>query len=402
MRIALLVHEYTRALGHSRYVVELAERLRLEHEVHVFAHRFALPASRGITLHHVPALPGSALAWILSFYASASRCLAREGRFDVVHGQGIMAAGVNVITAHICNRAWFRAQRALEGGLSLRQRLFDAVLTPLEHALYRYADRAAVIAVSRKLAGELVSIYGRRGPTHVIPHGVDVERFTVAPSTRNALRQDRGLRSGARTALFVGDARKGLSTTLQALAETPGLSLDVVTRSPLQRWQREAGRLGLVRRVRFHPPTNHIERHYAAADLFVCPTPYDAFGLVITEAMAAGLPVVATRAAGAAELITHRQDGLVLDEAGDVQSLAAALRELTADRRLAEDLGQAARARARGWSWDAVVRQTLDVYGQVSPPQLPDDIPADWEIDCLDEVPAPPPAPQRTPGDGPR
>ncbi len=367
MRIALVVHEYNRGFGHSRYVVELAERFRREHEVHVFANRFDTRGAEGITFHAVPAVRTTALTTVLSFQASASLQL-RNGRgFDIVHAQGLATSGANVITAHICNRSWFRAQRALGHDSSLRQRLFERVVTPLEDVLYRMSHEATVIAISRQLEKELRELYGRRGPTCVIPHGVDVERFSprLRGETRREVRAALGVGEGERTALFVGDVRKGAVVTLEALARVPGLSLDIVTRSDTASLRARVARLGLGARVRFHPPTEAIERFYAAADLFVCPTPYDAFGMVITEAMACGLPVIVSRAAGASELLTHRQDGLLLEDAGDVPALAAALREVSEDTALAERLGQAARVRVEPWTWDEVARRTLQVYAQV-------------------------------------
>jgi glycosyltransferase involved in cell wall biosynthesis len=163
----------------------------------------------------------------------------------------------------------------------------------------------------------------------------------------------------------VGDLRKGAAVTVEALARVPGLSLDVVTRSDTASLRARVERLGLGTRVRFHPPTATVERFYAAADLFVCPTPYDAFGMVVTEAMACGLPVIVSRAAGASELITHREDGLLLDDAGDIEGLAAGLRELAVDRDFAERLGRAARVRTETLTWDEVARRTLQVYEQV-------------------------------------
>lgn len=367
MKIALVVHDYNRGYGHSRYTVELAERFRTRHEVHVFAHSFGEPRLEGLTFHQVPAVRTTALTSILSFYASASVRLAGGRGFNIIHAQGLAAARANVLTAHICNRAWFNAQRALGYDYTWRQRLFEHVLTPLEEQLYRRSG-AAVIAISDKLAVELRELYGRQGPMAVIPHGVDVERFSPQARVRLRLqvRAELGLGPGERMALFVGDLRKGAAVTLQALARTPELVLHVVSRSDTGPYRARAERLGLGPRVRFHPPTSQVERFYAAADLFVCPTPYDAFGMVITEAMACGLPVVTTRAAGAAGLMAHRIHGLVLDEAGDVEALAGALRELAADTALAERLGRAARQQVAAWTWDEVARRTLEVYEQVA------------------------------------
>ena len=64
---------------------------------------------------------------------------------------------------------------------------------------------------------------------------------------------------------------------------------------------------GAADRIHLTPAASQVERYYAAADLFLFPTFYDAFGLVVTEALASGLPVVCSREAGAAELI---EDGL--------------------------------------------------------------------------------------------
>lgn len=367
MKLALLVHEYNRGFGHSRYVVELAERFRSAHEVHVFAHRFEPRGAEGITFHPVPAVRTGALSTVLSFYASASVLLGRHPGFDIIHGQGITAAQANVLTAHICGRAWFEAQRRLGHDYSWKQRVFDGVLTPLEERLYRGSDEATVIAISHKLGEELRTLYGRRGPIRVIHHGVDVERFSPAlrEQRRRELRAQWGIGPDERRALYLGDLRKGAAVTLEALARVPGLSLDVVTRSDPGATRVRAERLGLGGRVRFHPPTDAVERFYAAADLFVCPTPYDAFGLVVTEAMASGLPVITTKAAGASELITHRRDGLLLEDAGDVGALADAMRELAEDTDFAERLGRAARVRAEACTWDEVARQTLGVYEEV-------------------------------------
>src|SRR5918996_2788514 len=87
LRIALVVHDYNRVLGHSRYVVELAERFANEHDVHVFANTFEqLPPT--VVGHHVPALRTWALSTIFSFVLPASFMVGR--RFDIVHAQGLV------------------------------------------------------------------------------------------------------------------------------------------------------------------------------------------------------------------------------------------------------------------------------------------------------------------------
>src|SRR5690606_16386920 len=140
--------DYTRVLGHSRYVAELAERFAADHDVHVFANRFEnLPA--GITPHRVPAVRFSALATIFSFVVPASMMVGNG--FDIVHAQGLAVFGPDVVTAHISNQRWFEGRRRLEGcDLSWRERVFAALVVPAERRAL-CDDRATAIAISRAL-----------------------------------------------------------------------------------------------------------------------------------------------------------------------------------------------------------------------------------------------------------
>jgi len=84
--------------------------------------------------------------------------------------------------------------------------------------------------------------------------------------------------------------------------------------------------------------------------------------MVIWEAMASGLPVITTRAAGAAEVLTHLEDGLLVDDPRDVRALAECARRLREDVAWREAMGQRARARVEAFSWDRAARETLRVY----------------------------------------
>ncbi len=75
LRIAYLVHDYSRSFGHGRYVVELATRFAKQHEVHVIANTFAEPAENGILYHKVPAARKNALTTVLSFIVPVERKL---------------------------------------------------------------------------------------------------------------------------------------------------------------------------------------------------------------------------------------------------------------------------------------------------------------------------------------
>jgi len=361
LRIAFVVHDYNRVLGHSRYVAELAERFAARHDVHVFANRFeGLPA--GIVAHHVPAARFSALATIFSFVLPASLMIGRS--FDIVHAQGLTILSPDIVTAHISNARWLEGRRLLEGKqLSWRERLFAALVIPAER--WSLADsRATAIAISSTLREDLEAGYHRAGSTFVIPHGVDGGQFNpeVRARFRNPVRSEIGIADRTPVFLYVGDFRKGIEPAIRALASVPGAHLIGVSRTPPDPYRALAATCGVTERVTLLPPTNQVERYYGAADALVLPTPYDAFGMVLTEAMACGLPVITTPMAGAAELLTDGVHGFVVSSPADTDGLSAAMRTLANDGPARSRMGAAAAALMREHSWDQVAKQTLDVY----------------------------------------
>lgn len=361
LRIAFVVHDYNRVHGHSRYVAELAERFAPAHEVHVYANRFAgLPP--GIVRHQVPALRFSSLATIFSFILPASLMIGH--RFDIVHAQGLTMISPDIVTAHISNARWLEGRRMLEGaGLPWRERLFGALVIPAERLTLR-DRRATAIAISSALRDDLAAAYGRTARTVVIPHGVDQRQFNtgVRDRFRNDVRRELGIDGSTPHFLYVGDLRKGMDAAIRALALVPGARLLAVSRTPPDPYRVIATSCGVGERVTLHPPTDQIERYYAAADVLVLPTPYDAFGMVITEAMACGLPVITTRLAGASELLDDGIHGRLLDSATDTSALAEAMNSLARNAGERERMGTAAAALMREHTWDRVADRTLAVY----------------------------------------
>lgn len=122
-----------------------------------------------------------------------------------------------------------------------------------------------------------------------------------------------------------------------------------------------AKRLGFESNLIF---TGHVPdawRFYAASDAFVFPTSYEPFGMVITEAMASGIPVITTEVAGAAELIEHGREGYLLKDSHSQEELAGYINELFGGKNI-EKMGKRARETAENYSWDYTARETLNVY----------------------------------------
>ncbi|MBV9784208.1 MAG: glycosyltransferase family 4 protein [Acidisphaera sp.] len=236
--------------------------------------------------------------------------------------------------------ASFPLRRRLRAALSPRMILRRSRMDRLERGQARRARR--IIAVSR-LVRELLA--GRHGVAPdampVIPNGVDTDAFSPVP------------RQIGPAVHFLASAQnfwlKGADTALRALALLAGAGHDVrlaiAGATPAPRWPRLAAELGIAGRVRFCGRVADMKPLFAAADVFLHPTRWDACSLSTLEAMASGLPVITTCRDGASELIEHGRSGFVLADPDDVHALAAHMRALR-DADLRRRLGEAARQAA--------------------------------------------------------
>jgi len=366
VKIAFVVHDYRLAdVGQTRYVRELAHRFSREHEVHVFANRIEVGEDHNIHFHHVRAWRMNALTTMLSFAVTSTIMIGRD--FDIIHSQGFCGFYGNVITAHICNRAWHLALRKLEGGVTIRELIFNYFASALELATYRRAG-IQVIAVSSRVARDLKKYYRCHAPTHIVHHGVNLDVFSLncRAALRARTRHELSLADKDFAFAFVGNLRKGARRCILALSRLERGILLCVSRTDSKQYRVLAERLGLADRVRFVPFSTHVESVYAAADALLLPSPYDAFGMVVTEAMASGLPVVVSREAGASEVVQHGVDGILLNDVTCDAELANAMLSLSDNQEWAQQLGFAARAATQKLSWDNVAAITMQVYQQIS------------------------------------
>ena len=233
----------------------------------------------------------------------------------------------------------------------------------------RSADR--VIAVSPHIADQAIELGARPERVRVIRSGVDTRRFR--PRARLAARQRLGVGPDTPLVLFVGnlEPRKQVHVLLDALATLDQALLVVVgsgesagaddqTRHLAQRTRS----LGLCQRVRYvgRIADQVLLEWYAAADVFALPSSSEAQGIVALEAMAAGLPVVASAVGGLLGTIDDQRTGFLVP-AGDALALAARLRLLLERPELRAQIGTAARAAVeRDFTWQRAVDATCEVY----------------------------------------
>jgi len=350
VRVALAIHRVRPGGGQDRYALELARRLggACELDLITLAAEGELPA--GVRVRRVPA-PRRPLLVAAPLFRMGARLLARGGRYDLVHTVGGALPGAQVVTAQFCHAEW----RRLMPGADWYQRIVTAQAVRDERAAYRHPRLAAVIAVSTRTAAELERHYGPLSvPVYVVPNAVDLDRFAPRPHAPRARPR----------LLFVGAfERKGLDVAIRALARLRhDAELVAVGGGDHERYRRLAAALGIADRVTLEPPRADIAAVFAAADLFVFPTRYEPFGMVIGEALASGLPVVTSGRAGAADLIRDGVSGWVVTDPEDDAAFAAAVDRILEDDDARAAMGRAAREAVKDLTWDSVAAQTLEVY----------------------------------------
>jgi D-inositol-3-phosphate glycosyltransferase len=239
------------------------------------------------------------------------------------------------------------------------------------------ATSADCVIVSTELEGEqLRRLYGL-APSHirVIPCGVDLDAFTPAtPASRAAARRALDL-DETPTLLFVGrlDPIKGIDLLLESvsLLRTPARLL-VVGGDPggdpeVERLRARAAELGIAARVRFPGavPQRNLPAYYHAADAVVVSSRYESFGLVAVEALACGVPVVASAAGGLPSIIREGVNGLLVPWRTP-QAFAERIDLLLEDAALAERLRANANASVERFDWQHIGDRVRDLYQRLT------------------------------------
>jgi UDP-glucose:(heptosyl)LPS alpha-1,3-glucosyltransferase len=314
----------------------------------------------GVVLHRLPVPPLTATARALAL-AGAARILASRG-WDITQshertlGQDIYRAGEG------CHRGYM-----LIRGPSRGRRVYHRVLLALERRVFARTPR--IVAISCAGKREIETLYDvKPARITVIYNGVDLQRFHPAnrQTLRAAARAEAGLAADAWTALFVGSGfeRKGLATAIEAMAVLGDRKsrLVVVGKGDAGPYQALAARHGVAERIVWLGPRADVERWYAAADAVVLPSRYEPFGNVHLEALASGVPIVASAVAGGSEVVRAGLNGAIV-EPRDPRAVAGALAELRQrSSHGGAEIEEAARASAEPFTYAAQVTAFARLY----------------------------------------
>ncbi|MBD2439669.1 glycosyltransferase family 4 protein [Nostoc sp. FACHB-110] len=371
MKLCIVTHKVKKGDGQGRVNYEVAqEAIRRGHQLTLLASEVAPEIEQNSKVNwikiSVDGYPSEFIRNFIFSYKSAAWLQQNRSQIDLLKINGAItnvAADVNAV--HFVHSSWLRSpvhiSRIRRDAYGFYQWLYTALNARWEKQAFQRAK--VVVAVSEKVAQELINIGVPRDRIRVIINGVDLQEFTPGIASRQKLNLPENVNLG----LFAGDIRtprKNLDSVLQALVKVLDLHLAVVGSPDGSPFPQLAADLGISERVHFLGYRRDIAEIMRAVDLFVFPSRYEACTLVLLEALASGLPVITAIATGGAEIVTS-ECGIVLPDSDDIDALASALSSLVRDRTLMQQMGQAARVVAQQHSWSTMAQTYMDLFEEL-------------------------------------
>lgn len=405
MRIAMLsVHSSPLARlggkeagGMNVYVRELALELgRNGATVDIFTRsqdRIAptiVPLGMGVRVIHLHTGPSAPYDknWVLTYlpeFVSRVRCFAdgQDLAYDMIHSHYWLSGEA----ALRLRRSWgvpavhmFHTLGAMKNSVARSaEETETSQRIALERRLLQEMD--VVVAATPLDKAQMIGNYNADAERiHVIPCGVDLRHFYPRPQA--AARERLGLHPQTRYIVCVGrmEPLKGMDALIRALAlvREPGQQAEVLliggeNEPHAERWNNEQQRLATIRRELGLQPAVHFlgaqshERladYYAAADVVAVPSHYESFGMVALEALACGIPVVASNVGGLAMTIEDGKSGLLVPP-NDPVALANNITMLLENEARRQAIGHHARLRALNYGWGSIARRVMRLYGDL-------------------------------------
>ena len=388
-QLTFVIHHLNPWGGHDRSTLEIVRRISRRKSIEIQAFELNDPdlnkPGRWGTYNFVPITPHfrrPTIILLIVFFVKTFFSLRKNRALRLIHSTGACSLISDVIQVQFVQATWKKTQNALNTSIYNTPRTRSAIGIKkmilngyhqvllnfnvwLEHRIFHPSKQ--YIAISNGIANELQTEFQiPKSQITVIRHGVDCEKFCPPSSpdpSRRSIREEHGIDSTDVVLLFVGEyERKGLSISLETLSKLKSrgfksLKLLVVGDGDTQGFRAKSVELGIASQVVFLEPKKDIERYYRAADLFLLPTLYEPFGLVILEAMASGLPCIVSHTAGAAELIDHGKNGLLINHPTDSEEIANLVAIACGNSDLRKELGIKARLTAEGQTWDRVAER---------------------------------------------
>ena len=289
----------------------------------------------------------------LPFIFFKSLIIARRENINLFHCHGFLSAVLGYKLTYITGRPFIGTEQSIGWSKGISRWLRSIV----------YRRAAVCIAASRAVAEEFIKLGVGRNNIKIIPNGVDSKKFYVwgrTPHIKNEF-----------VILSVGrlEKIKGHKYLVEAFAEIkkkiPGARLTLIGNgSERKNLEAQAVSLGVRGDIEFQGELSHdkLPEYYSRADIFVMPSIQEGFGIAIIEAMASGVPVIATKAGGHLDIIEDNKTGILV-EPGSSRDISSSILDLCNNSEKRAYLVRGGLDQAKNYSWDNISARVFHIYG---------------------------------------
>jgi len=365
-KIAVVIPKYGLVGGAEQFASELTGRLadQLGYDFHVLANRWQAGAP-DIKFHKIPIITFPKYLTTLSFAYFTQRRLNRNN-FSLVHShERIFEA--DIFTMHgIPHRYWVHNIRRK------KMSLYDLATAWVEKHLVMESNCQKFIAVSnltRDIFLQEYNIDPQR--VSVIHPGVDLNDYATAHKKliRTAVRKEYGFSSEEPIILFasMNFEIKGLDAIMLSLARLKAkqhtFKLLVAGKGNVRKYTQIAREANIDENVVFTGPLNKekLIRLYLAGDMYMMLSKFDTFGMVVLEAMAAGLPVIISSNVGAKDIVQEGENGFIISDTSDADYIASKI-SILLNETIRSSMAQSAYYTATQNTWDHVTSKYKEIY----------------------------------------
>lgn len=373
MKIAIVRQKFVLYGGAEQFVQGYIHQMaEAGHDVHIFANQWSPSNHPNIHLHHVPTFKLNSFIRTLSFAWFAAKAVGKEP-FDIIQShektwkQDVYRVGDG------CHKEWLEQRKRFIPALKslfLSFNPFHQLILKLEKNLFESGQCRKFIAISQMVKNNILKHYHcPQENISVVYNGVDLQRFHPENKNRyrEKIRNELGIPENSILILFVGSGfeRKGLKSLLQATQylQSDNWQLLIMGKGKWSKYLQFAPE-NLRSHIIYKEPVPDIEKYYSAADIFALPSVYEPFGNANLEALASGLPVITTRHCGAADIIQHGHDGLIVETPESSKEIAENINRLF-EPALRQSMNQNGRALAEQFSVEKNTREMLKVYQEI-------------------------------------
>ncbi|WP_336339248.1 glycosyltransferase family 4 protein [Haloarcula brevis] len=381
MKICILSKMFPPGIGGAEtYAYELADGLgQRGHEVDVYTQWVDDPNEEidiheNVTVHRITKARKKLVTFETLYFSFKARRTIDFSQYDIVHGtltpaSTILVTPFNdieppvVLTGHGTSIGETKSVALETPADYLLKFFFYPMNVVMDYLAGRYAD--GIISISDHAQEELIRRYGfSEKKVQMIPHGVNTDKFQPQEETHPAVSPEKT------TLLYVGriGPRKGIDLALKSLSEIKDAEIEFLiagTGRHKDHLEETAESLDVAEQTRFlgYVSEDELPELYSSADVFVLPSLYEGFGLVLLEAMASGTPVIGTDVGGIPTAVDDGTTGLLVNR--NVPSLTTAINRIVQNEDYRKELSQNAIEKAEDTSWDSIVNSVEQMYNSV-------------------------------------